>query len=143
MRSGFTNVWGGGSKCPGSHTSAGSLSFKKLLIGGYEWVRIQHRLCTRRGKNGCMKVVIAIAWYTRLPVTLSMLMVSFRINRLNDETEGSTEFRAPRKLYRHPRVKRKGVYRCPRGSKSRMPRGFHRLRYLYYTAGSQSNRCLY
>ena len=51
MRSGFINVCGGGSKYPGSHTSAGSLSFKKLLIDGYEWVRIQHRLCTRRGKN--------------------------------------------------------------------------------------------
>ena len=60
--------------------------------------------------------------------------------RLNDETEGSTGFRAPRKLYRHPRVKFKGVYRFPRGSKSCRPRGFHRLN---YTAGSQSNRCLY
>ena len=67
------------------------------------------------------------------------------VKGLNDETEGSTGFRAPRKLYtcRHPRAKRKGVYRFPRGSKSRRPCGFHRLRYLYYTAGSQSNRCLY
>ena len=122
MRSGFTNVWGGGSKYPGSHTSAGSLSFKKLLMNGFEsstdFVR------TRRGKNGCMKVVIAIAWYTRLPVTLSMLLVSFRINRLNDETEGSTEFRAPQKLCRHPRVKRKGVYRCPRDLNPVGPQGF-------------------
>ena len=38
--------------------------------------------------------------------------------------------------YRHPRAKRKGVYRFPRGSKSHRPRGFHRIRYLYY---SQSN----
>ena len=69
-------------------------------------------------------------------------------------------FRAPRKLYRHPRAKCKGVYWFPRGSKSRRPQGFYRLRYLYctiqatrvllfkvfilyYTAGSQSNRCLY
>ena len=28
---------------------------------------------------GCMKVVIVIAWYTWLPVTLSMLLVSFGI----------------------------------------------------------------
>ena len=28
---------------------------------------------------GCMKVVIVIAWYTWVPVTLSMLLVSFRI----------------------------------------------------------------
>ena len=33
-------------------------------------------------------------------------------------------FRAPRKLYRHPRAKRKGVYRFTKGSKSRRPRGF-------------------
>ena len=45
--------------------------------------------------------------------------------RLNDETEGSTGFRALRKLYRHPCAKRKGVYRFPRGSKSRRPQGFH------------------
>ena len=57
------------------------------------------------------------------------LMISYR---LYDETEGSTKFRTMRKLYRHPRAKRKGVYRFARGSKSRRPRGFHRLRYLYY-----------
>ena len=53
---------------------------------------------------------------------------SFYTYRLNDETEGSTRFRAPRKLYTHPCTKRKGVYRFPRGSKSRRPQGFHRLR---------------
>ena len=58
----------------------------------------------------------------------------FYIYRLYDETEGSTVFRAPRKLYRHPRAKRKGVYRFPRGSKYRRPRGFHRIRYLYCTS---------
>ena len=66
MHSGFIN-----GKCPGSHTSAGSLSFKKLLIGGYEWVRIQHRLCVLREVRigmGCIKVVIVIAWYTWVPV---------------------------------------------------------------------------
>ena len=62
---------------------------------------------------------------------------------LNDETEGSTGFRAPRNLYRHLHAKCKGVYRFPRGSKSRRPQGFHCLRYLYYTAGNQSNCCLY
>ena len=38
--------------------------------------------------------------------------------RLYDETEGSTVFRAPRKLYRRPR-------------------GFHRIRYLYYTIANE------
>ena len=53
---------------------------------------------------------------------------------LNGETEGSTGFTAPRKLYRHPRPKRKGVYRFPRGSKSRRPQRFHRLSYSYTTS---------
>ena len=56
------------------------------------------------------------------------------IYRLYDETEGSTVFRAPRKQYRHPRAKRKGVFRFARGSKYRRPRGFHRIRYLYCTS---------
>ena len=42
--------------------------------------------------------------------------------------------------YRHPRAKRKGVYRFPRGSKSCRPRGFHRIRSLYYTYCDQSNQ---
>ena len=64
---------GGGSKYPGSHTSAGSLSFKKLLIGGYEWVRIQHRLCTRRDKNDCMKVVIVYMGACNLKYAVGVL----------------------------------------------------------------------
>jgi len=44
--------------------------------------------------------------------------------RLYNGTEGSTGFRAQHKPYRHPRAKCKGVYRFPRGFKSRRPLGF-------------------
>ena len=37
MHSDFINAFVEEVQCPGSHTSAGSLSFKKLVIGGSEW----------------------------------------------------------------------------------------------------------